>query len=117
MGLQSAPTGCAMTTSRMNSHGRNVFILKARRGRRASTQIDMRNTQTVTETLAAGRARAMILHPTKGYRYVNLAKPRPFVGLFDWLARVFGRIHAIKLAATLFRPALVNRMYNWDKIR
>ena len=96
-----------MTTSRMNSHGRNVFILKARRGRRAATQIDMRNTQSVAEAITAGRARAMVLHPTKGYRFINLAKPRPFVGLFDWLVRSFGMWRAIKLAATLFHIAPV----------
>ena len=106
-----------MTTSRMNSHGRDIFVLAARAARRGHTQVDEQNRRAVDAALTAGQTGAMILHPTKGYRYVNLAKPRPFVGLFDWLARSFGRMRAVKLAATLFRPALVNRMYNWDKIR
>ena len=106
-----------MTTSRMNSHGQNVFILKARQRRRADTQIDAWNTRSIDAVLTQGRTRAMVLHPTKGYRYVNLTKPRPFVGLWDWLARAFGRVHAVKLAATLFRPALIDKMFNWDKAR
>ena len=91
----------------MNSHGRGIVILAARAARGASTQIDMRNTQSVTEAITAGRVRAMVLHPTKGYRFINLAKPRPFVGLFDWLVRSFGMWRAIKLAATLFHIAPV----------
>ena len=66
--------------------------------------------RAVAEALTAGRTRAMVLHPTKGYRYANLTKPRPSSGLFDWLKRCFGITHGTILLCTLFRPAMTAQL-------
>lgn len=98
-----------MTTSRMNSHGRNMIIRAARKVRKYTT-IDFYNEAVCARAINAGRTRALILHPTKGYRWVDTDRPTPFTGLFDWLRRCFGRVKAVKLAATLFRPAMMSHI-------
>ncbi len=96
-------------TSRMNSHGRSVHVLAARI-KRTLNRIDAWNERVAAAAVALGWRRARFLHPTKGYRYVNLAKPTPFAGLFDWLSRSFGRAKAIQLYGTLFLPTLARRL-------
>lgn len=98
-----------MTTSRMNSHGVSLVVRAARKVR-TYTNIDFYNEAACARAITAGRFRTMILHPTKGYRHINTAAPTPFVGLFDWLSRCFGRVKAVKLAATLFRPAMMSQV-------
>lgn len=95
-----------MTTTRMNSCGRSTSVRAARK-RRKYSQVDFYNEAVCARAINAGETRALILHPTKGYRHVNTAKPTPIAGLFDWLLRSFGRVKAVKLAATLFRPAMM----------
>ena len=75
-----------MTSSRANSHGKNVYVLARRKERHSA--LDQRNEAVVAKALKAGRDRAQILHPTKGFRWVSLSKPRPFTGVRDWWARV-----------------------------
>ena len=98
-----------MPTTRMNSCGRSPAV-KAARKRRKYSQVDFYNEAACARAINAGETRARILHPTKGYRWVDTGKPLPFSGLFDWLSRSFGRAKAVKLAATLFRPAMMSRL-------
>lgn len=74
-----------MTTSRMNSNGKNAHVL-ARRIERQSA-VDTRNEAVVARALREGRDHAHILHPTKGFRRARLDKPRKFSGLMDWWNR------------------------------
>lgn len=98
-----------MTTSRANSCGRNAYVIRYRK-KRPHTHIDFYNEAACARAINSGRTRTMILHPTKGYRHINTAAPTPFVGLFDWLSRCFGRVKAVKLTATLFRPAMMSQI-------
>ncbi len=98
-----------MATTRMNTCGWSTAILAARK-RRAYSAVDFFNEASCARAINAGEARTLILHPTKGYRWIDTTKPLPFAGLFDWLARCFGRVKAVKLAATLFRPAMMSHI-------
>lgn len=98
-----------MTTTRMNSCGRSTSVLAARK-RRKYSQVDFYNEAACARAINAGETRALILHPTKGHRWANTDRPPRFTGLFDWLQRCFGRVKAVKLAATLFRPAMMNHI-------
>ena len=80
-----------MTTSRMNSHGKNVYVLARRKEHRGNSWVDRRNEAAVVKAVRLGFSFAHILHPTKGYRRVSLDKPRPFAGVRDRWARAIGK--------------------------
>ena len=84
-----------MTSSRMNTCGRNVHVLARRVDRRKNSWVDRRNEAAVVRATRRGFSFAHILHPTKGYRRVHLDRPRPVMGVRDWWAR-FIHPHTLK---------------------